>query len=39
MIGQNFKQVFATLGGGYHQDLTKCIFAFVAGINQKEYPY
>lgn len=37
LIGQNFKKIFAVLGGGYHQDLTKCIFAFVAGINQKEY--
>lgn len=39
MIGQNFRQVFASLGGGYHGDLTKCIFAFVAGINQEKYPY
>ncbi len=39
IIGQNFRQVFASLGGGYHQDLTKCIFAFVAGINQEEYTY
>ena len=39
IISQNFKQVFASLGGGYHQDPTKCIFAFVAGINQEEFPY
>ena len=39
IIGQNFRQVFVSLGGGYHQDLTKCIFAFLAGINQEEYLY
>jgi acetoin utilization deacetylase AcuC-like enzyme len=39
IIGQNFAQVFAELGGGYHQDLTKCILAFVAGINQEKYLY
>ncbi len=39
IISQTFTQIFASLGGGYHQDLTKCIFAFVAGINQEEYPY
>jgi len=39
MVGQNFKQVFASLGGGYHGNLAKCIFTFVAGINQEKYPY
>lgn len=35
MIGQNFGRIFADLGGGYHQDVSKCIFAFVRGINQE----
>jgi acetoin utilization deacetylase AcuC-like enzyme len=39
IIKQNFDQVFAVLGGGYHQDLTKCIFAFTKGVNQEEYNF
>jgi len=35
MIGQNFQKIFADLGGGYHQDVSKCVFAFVRGINQE----
>lgn len=35
IIGQNFENIFADLGGGYHQDVSKCILSFVRGINQE----
>lgn len=37
IIGSKFKNIFAVLGGGYHQDVGKCIHAFVSGINQKPF--
>lgn len=35
IIGKNFEKIFADLGGGYHQDVYKCVSAFVKGINEK----
>lgn len=35
MIGQNFENIFADLGGGYHEDISRCVFSFVRGINQE----
>lgn len=36
LIGSNFENTFAVLGGAYHKDLYRCINAFVDGINQND---
>ncbi len=36
ILSQNFKNIFAVLEGGYNIDyLPKCVYNFIAGINQK----
>ena len=40
IITENFKNIFATLEGGYNvEELPKCIHNFLAGINDEEQPY
>jgi len=33
ILRQNFRNTFAVLEGGYHQDIKKCVDVFMAGIN------
>ena len=35
-LGQSFKNIFAVLEGGYHQDIKKCVERFIDGINKGE---
>ena len=40
LLTQHFRQVFATLEGGYNvEELPKCAYNFVAGINQEPMPF
>ena len=40
LLRDEFKQVFATLEGGYNvEELPKCTFNFIAGINSQPMPY
>ncbi|MBU1255571.1 histone deacetylase [Patescibacteria group bacterium] len=40
ILSSNFKNIFAVLEGGYNLDyLPKCVYNFIAGINQKEIKF
>ncbi len=36
ILSQNFKNIFAVLEGGYHQNIKKCIDVFISGVGEKE---
>lgn len=36
ILSQNFKNIFAVLEGGYHQNIKKCTDVFIAGIDERE---
>lgn len=38
-LGKNFKDVFAVLEGGYHNNILECTENFVSGVNQEIQPH